>query len=218
MSEKTALFFALDSLVRRTYKLPRRVRMWRRRMSRKRKGDEADRSPAADSPEGNRLSGNEPSANPRPQGDNDLVLVVHAANLTEGELFKSELEAQGIPAVIDGEGPTLAGVGSGVPVLVPEEFADQAAELIAELESAQSEGRTVAEKDDLFEEEEDEELESVDELDSLDDEDSDEDDEDLDDEDVDDDDWDEDEEDDEGKEEDEEEEEDDEDWDDDDDL
>ena len=87
----------------------------------------------------------------------ELVLLAHATNLVEAELFKSELEAHGIPAILEGEGAPTAvtpGDGAGVPILVPEEFADQAAEVIAELESAKPEGKTLAEKDDLFEEEE----------------------------------------------------------------
>ena len=189
-------------------------------MPRKHKGGAAGRPPAAHQPEGNNRPKQGPAADPRAHGNSDLVLVVHAANLTEGDLFKTELQAQGIPAVLDGEGSSLAGVGPGVPVLVPEEFADQAAELIAELESAKSEGRAVADKDDLFEEEEDEELDELDELDALEDEDPEDDDEDLDEDDVDD--WDEDDEDEDEEEEEEEEEEDeededDEDWDDEDD-
>jgi|WetSurMetagenome_2_1015567.scaffolds.fasta_scaffold08106_4 hypothetical protein len=186
-------------------------------MSRKRKSDEADRPPAVDGPEGHRLPEKEPAAEPRAHGYSDLVLVVHAANLAEGELFKTELESQGVPAVIDGEGSSLAGVGPGVPILVPEEFADQAAVLIAELESTKSEGCAVADKDDLFEEEEDEDLDELDELDSLDDEDPDDDDEDLDDDDDVDDDWDEDEDDEDEEEDDKDDAEEDEEWDDEDD-
>ena len=122
----------------------------------------------------------------------ELVLLVHANNLPEAELFKAALQAHGIPALLEGEGVGVAGipdVGAGVPVLVPEEFADQAAELIAELESARPAIRPVGEDDDLEDEEildqregglEDIDEEDVDELDSLDDED-DEDDEDRDD-------------------------------------
>jgi len=146
----------------------------------------------------------------------ELVLLVHAANPAEAELFKTELEAHGIPAAIEGESAVVAGipdVGAGVPVLVPEEFADQAAELIAELESAKPEGRAVEEKEDLFDGEEGEELDELDELDELEDEDVEEDEEDEE--------WDEDEEaaeeedEEEETEEPEDEEEEDEDWDDD---
>jgi hypothetical protein len=144
----------------------------------------------------------------------ELVLLVHAANLAEGELIKIELEAHGIPAMLEGEGAGVAGlpdVGAGVPVLVPEEFADQAAELIAELESAKPEGHALDEKENLFEEDEEaEDLQEVDELDELKDEDLDDDE----DEDLDEEDDDLDEDDDEEEDEDlEEEEEDDEDWD-----
>ena len=72
----------------------------------------------------------------------ELVLLVHAGNLAEAELFKAELRAHGIPAMLEGEGAGVAGipdVGAGVPVLVPEELANQAAELIAELESTRPE-------------------------------------------------------------------------------
>ena len=98
----------------------------------------------------------------------ELVLLVHASNIAEGELIKTELESNGIPAILEGGGAGVAGipdVGSGVPVLVPEEYADQAAELIAELEFARPEGNTLVEKNDLFEEDEGaEELEEVDEV------------------------------------------------------
>jgi hypothetical protein len=106
----------------------------------------------------------------------ELVLLAHAANLAEAELFKAELEAHGIPAILEGEGAPIAVTpGAGVPVLVPEEFADQAAELIAELESAKPEGNALAEKEDLFDEEEDldedvdDDIEDIDEEDDLDD-------------------------------------------------
>jgi len=127
----------------------------------------------------------------------ELVLLVHANNLPEAELFKAELQAHGIPAFLEGEGVGVAGipdVGAGVPILVPEELADQAAELIAELESARPAIRLVGEDDDLEDDEildqregdiEDIDEEDIDELDSLDD-----------DEDDDEDDWDDDEDDD----------------------
>ena len=34
----------------------------------------------------------------------ELVLLVHANNLPEAELFKAELQAHGIPALLEGEG------------------------------------------------------------------------------------------------------------------
>ena len=130
-----------------------------------------------------------PGAKGDPSKDySELVLVVHAANLAEAELYRAELEAHGIPAVLEQEGAGVAGipdVGGGVPVLVPEGFADEAAEFIAEIESTKSEDHTVAEnEDDILNEDED--TEDLDE--ELDE------DEDLEDEDLDDDeDWDEDE-------------------------
>jgi len=81
----------------------------------------------------------------------ELVLVVHAGNLAEAELYRAELEAHGIPAVLEQEGAGVAGipdVGAGIPVLVPEQFADEAAEFIAEIESTKSEDQTVAERED----------------------------------------------------------------------
>jgi hypothetical protein len=97
----------------------------------------------------------------------ELVLLAHATNTAEAERFRSELEAHGIPAILGGEGAAISvtpGDGAGEPILVPEEFADQAAEVIAELESAKPEGYALAAKDDLFEEE-DEELEEHEDLD-----------------------------------------------------
>jgi hypothetical protein len=186
-------------------------------MPRKRKGQEADRRTAALPPDESQPEPvSEKAADKASPGYSDLVLLVHAANLAEADLYKTELEMHGIPAVLEGESGNLAGIGAGVPVLVPEEFADQAAERIAELESAKPEGRTVAEKENLFEEEDDE-LESLDKLEDLDEDEDAEEDEDW----EDDDDEDEDE-DDEKEDEDEEDEDwdddDDEDWDDDDDL
>jgi len=145
----------------------------------------------------------------------ELILLVHAGNLAEAELIKTELEANGIPAVVEGEGAGVAGlpdVGAGVPVLVPEEYADQAAELIAELESAKPEGNPLTEKDDdVFDEEDDEledEIDEAEEDEQPEDEDLDDDEDDEDDEE--DDEWDEEEEEDDDLEEDE-------DWDEDDD-
>jgi hypothetical protein len=119
-------------------------------------------------------------------GDRDyteLVLVVHANNLAEAELYRSELEAHGIPAVLEQGGASVAGipdVGAGIPVLVPEELADEAAEFIAEIETTKSEDHALDERDDILDNE-DEDL----------DEKLDEDEEDLDDEDLDEDeDWD----------------------------
>jgi hypothetical protein len=154
-------------------------------MSRKRKNPE----PPEDQP---------PAEQPAPAAPREeyteLVLLVHAGNPAEAELFKAELEGHGIPAILEGEGAGVAGVpdvGAGVPVLVPEEFADQAAELIAELESAKPEGDDLEDKEDIFEGDE-EEVEAVDEEEAEDADDLDEDDEWEDDDE--DDDWEEDEE------------------------
>jgi hypothetical protein len=141
----------------------------------------------------------------------ELVLLVHAGNMIEAELFKAELEAHGIPTLLQGEGAGVAGipdVGAGVPILVPEELANQAAELIAELESARPD--ELAFDDDEILDERVGELEDIDdddvsELDSLDNDLRDDDDED-----DSDDDWDDDEDD-----EEENDDEDDDDWDDD---
>jgi len=119
-------------------------------------------------------------------GDRDyteLVLVVHANNLAEAELYRAELEAHGIPAVLEQGGAGVAGipdVGAGIPVLVPEELADEAAEFIAEIETTKSEDHALDERDEIL----DNEDENLDEK-------LDEDEEDLDDEDLDEDeDWD----------------------------
>jgi hypothetical protein len=143
-------------------------------MPRKRKGDEPGRHRVPPKPE-------PAPAPPKPETDEEqeyteLVLLVHAPNLAEAELFKTELEAHGIPAVLEGEGAGVTGipdVGAGVPILVPEEFADQAAELIAELESAKPEGNALAKDEEIFEEDEDEsdDLDELDELDELEDDD-----------------------------------------------
>ena len=205
-------------------------------MPRKRKGGDQGRKgmgkrppdPAAKDEEIPRTEKSaEPETRKTPEPDEqeytELVLLVHAANMPEAELFKTELSAHGIPAFLEGEGAGVAGipdVGAGVPVLVPEEFADQAAELIAELESAKPEGNALVEKEDIFEEDEDaEEADEVDEVEELEDEDLEEDeDEDLDDEDdldEEDEDWEEEEEEEADDEEEDDDEDDDEEWEDD---
>ena len=95
----------------------------------------------------------------------DLVLVAHADTLAEAEAYRAALATHGIAAVLEGEGEAAEArdPGVGVPVLVPEERADEAAELIAELESTKTEGIALDEKDDIFDEEGDE-LEDLDEL------------------------------------------------------
>jgi hypothetical protein len=137
-------------------------------MSRKRKGDPPERkSPAKQDANPMKIQSEAGRAAGEMCEYTELVLLVHAANPAEAELFKIELGAHGIPAVIEGEGAGVAGipdVGAGVPVLVPEEFADQAAELIAELESAKPEGHAVDAKENLFEVEEGQELDELDAL------------------------------------------------------
>lgn len=97
---------------------------------------------------------------PEPPEFTELVRVAHAANLPEAELLKAELEAHGIPAVLEGEGAGVAGIpniGIGVPVLVPEKFAKQAAELIAEVEAARPEDSEESDEDDADDKEDSEE-------------------------------------------------------------
>ena len=190
----------------------------------KRREEKAQAAASRETPKEAKLKGKGPPEYP------DLVLLAHATNLAEAELFKVELEAHGIPAILEGEGAPIAVTpGAGVPVLVPEEFADQAAELIAELESAKPEGNPLADKEDLFDEEDeldedvDDGIKDIDKAEDLDD--SELDDDDLDEEedvedDADDEEWEEDEEEDEEEwEEDDEDDEDDDDeeWGDDDD-
>ena len=92
-------------------------------------------------------------------GDRDyteLVLVVHANNLSEAELYRAELEAHGIPAVLEQGSAGVAGipdVGAGIPVLVPEELADEAAEFIAEIETTKSEDHALDERDEILDNE-----------------------------------------------------------------
>jgi len=162
-------------------------------MSRKRKDDEhPHRSPLQ-----------KPKTTPPTAGDEmeytEFILVAHAANPAEAELIKMELKAHGIMAILEGEGAGVAGipdVGAGVPVLVPEEFADQAAELIAELEAAKPEGSALDKDNDFLDEAEDlgdepaDKKEEEEEWDEDEDEEEDKD-EDLDDETWDDEDWDE---------------------------
>jgi len=96
---------------------------------------------------------------PAPARADDLVLLVHADDMAVAERYRSELLAHGIPAVVRGE-PTgeRPDAGMGVPVLVPEALADEAAERIAELESSRPEDGHVV--DDEFDEETDD-LENI---------------------------------------------------------
>ncbi|MGB2998054.1 MAG: hypothetical protein WBC59_05385 [Phycisphaerae bacterium] len=94
------------------------------------------------------------------EGCGELVPVAHAETSAEAKLIQAELQAHGISAVVEREktaaGPDPVEVGAGLPVLVPEEFADEAAELIAELKSTQLEGNELNEDNDLPENEDDE--------------------------------------------------------------
>lgn len=132
-----------------------------------------------------------PKQRPRESDYTELVLVVHANNLAEAELYRAELEAHGIPAVLEQGGAGVAGipdVGAGIPVLVPEELADEAAEFIAEIETTKSEGHALDERDDILDNEDedlDEDKKDLDDEDLEEDEDwDDEDDEDTEDEDA----------------------------------
>ncbi|MGB2938647.1 MAG: hypothetical protein WBD05_10710 [Phycisphaerae bacterium] len=92
------------------------------------------------------------------EGCGELVLVAHAETSAEAKLIQAELQAHGISAVVERE-RTAAGpdpVEVGLPVLVPEDLADEAAELIAELKSTQLEGNELNEDNDLPENEDDE--------------------------------------------------------------
>jgi len=167
-------------------------------MSRKRKGGDPERKGAArhgpdpaargDSTERRQEPVEAPAGQAADEQEyTELVLLVHAANPAEAELFKTELATHGIPAFLEGEGAGVAGipdVGAGVPVLVPEEYADQAAEFIAELESAKPEGNALDEKENLFDEDE-EDLEDLDDVEDLEDEDLEEDEEEDEEDDVD---------------------------------
>jgi hypothetical protein len=97
-----------------------------------------------------------PKQRPRESDYTELVLVVHANNLAEAELYRAELEAHGIPAVLEQGGASVAGipdVGAGIPVLVPEELADEAAEFIAEIETTKSEDKPLDDRDEILDNE-----------------------------------------------------------------
>jgi len=107
-----------------------------------------------------------PKQRPRESDYTELVLVVHANNLAEAELYRAELEAHGIPAVLEQGSAGVAGipdVGAGVPVLVPEELADEAAEFIAEIETTKSEDPALDERDDILDNEDEDLDEGLDE-------------------------------------------------------
>jgi hypothetical protein len=98
-----------------------------------------------------------------------LVTVIHARNIREAKTMKSILESAEIPAFIGQEDAEPAEAGgkaveaiNGIPLLVPEELAGEAAEILAE--AAMREGKGEDEEDadeDEWEAEEDEEDEEV---------------------------------------------------------
>ncbi|MFO8013125.1 MAG: DUF2007 domain-containing protein [Phycisphaerae bacterium] len=102
-----------------------------------------------------------PGAAPTPPGEPDLVLLIHAEDMAEAERYRSLLEGHGIPVAIEGDGPGGPRLAArGVPVLVAENLADAAADVIAELEFIRPEGRPVDEED-IFDGEETDDLEGV---------------------------------------------------------
>jgi len=120
-----------------------------------------------------------------------LVTVVHARNTKEAKTMKSILESAEIPAFIGQEEADPGEAGreneavAGIPILVPEEMAGEAAEILAEA-AMHEEEEDEEDKDldeDWEEEEEDEELLGEELLEDVDEEDE-EYDEDLDDEDA----------------------------------
>ena len=69
-----------------------------------------------------------------PEGTTDLVTVAQARNMKEAKAMKSILESAEITAFIgQGEAPEQeTAVGPGIPVLVPEDMAVEAEEILAE--------------------------------------------------------------------------------------
>ena len=84
------------------------------------------------------VAGAEPADAPEtPEETTSLVTVVHTRNMKEAKTMKAVLEAAEIPAFIgqedvDPDGPRETEAHGGVPILVPEELAGEAAELLAE--------------------------------------------------------------------------------------
>jgi hypothetical protein len=87
-----------------------------------------------------------------------LVPVTFAATLTEAEFLKSFLEEQDIPALVESEHSEVGGIPSmtrGIPILVPSNRLEEAAELV---QSHQRKGGSSVDQDedeDLDEEDED---------------------------------------------------------------
>jgi Putative prokaryotic signal transducing protein len=102
----------------------------------------------------------------KPDETTHLVTVARARNMKEARAMRSILESAEITAFIGSEGtaPTLPGeaVGPGVPILVPEDMAIEAEELLAE--AAMSHDDRIDDgglDDEEWDEEEDEDEEGV---------------------------------------------------------
>ena len=86
-------------------------------MPRKRKGESQERKASQKKPLEPDLKKDSPKegaekegAAEEPREYTELVLLVHATNPSEAELFKTELESHGIPAVLEGEGAGVSGI------------------------------------------------------------------------------------------------------------
>ncbi|NLX58159.1 MAG: DUF2007 domain-containing protein [Phycisphaerae bacterium] len=88
----------------------------------------------------------------------ELVTVVQAPNLKEAQMMKSILESAEIPAFIGDDDTSGTGL-RGVPVLVPEDLAGQAAEILADaaMDDEEFMDDDIDEEDDDFDEEWDDE-------------------------------------------------------------
>jgi hypothetical protein len=91
----------------------------------------------------------------------DFVPVTYASTLTEAEWLRSFLEGEEIPAVVEAE-PSAGGrtsMGRGIPVLVPDDRLEEAADVIASHLQAEAAAKEEEDQDeDDFDEDEDEDF------------------------------------------------------------
>jgi hypothetical protein len=107
----------------------------------------------------------------------DFVPVTYASTPTEAEWLRSFLEGEEIPAVVEAESSAggRASMGRGIPVLVPDNRLEEAADVIAShLQAEASAKKEEDEEEDDLDEDEDEEFDDEEDEEDFDEEDFDE--------------------------------------------
>lgn len=108
----------------------------------------------------------------------EFVPVTYASTLTEAEWLKSFLEGEEIPVLVEAESSAggLASMGRGIPVLVPDNRLEEAADVIASRLQAQASAKDEEdEEEEDLDEDEDEDFDDEEDEEDFDEEDFDED-------------------------------------------